>query len=88
MNTAQAAAACGMTTGVFRAHMTRLRKNGGPDLRLPQEQWTDLRTPTYDDQAVKAWAEGRRGRDPLLMTIERDDQAQDAQRPRRAGWKP
>lgn len=58
LTTAQAAEACVMSVGSFRAHMSRERKRG-LDLRVAQADWPDLRTPLYDGDAVVAWAANR-----------------------------
>lgn len=60
ITTAQAAEAVGMDPAPFRAMMTKLRQRGGPDLRLPADQWPDKRTPLYDAEAVAEWNATRR----------------------------
>lgn len=60
LTTAQAAESVGMDPAPFRAMMTKLRQRGGPDLRLPADQWPDQRTPIYDAERVAEWDANRR----------------------------
>ena len=54
----EAAELCGMTRSAFVRAMHRLRARG-TDLRAPETEWPDARTPLYDSARLTAWLESR-----------------------------
>lgn len=60
LTTAQAAAIVGIEQTSFHTAMVRLRAKG-IDLRIPQDQWPDLRTPMWDAVGLAAWMKTRPG---------------------------
>lgn len=60
LSTAQAAELVGIAPDSFRATMTRLRAQG-VDLRVPEDQWPDKRTPLWDAARLRAWIRTRPG---------------------------
>lgn len=60
LTTAQAAARLGVTVNGFHSTMAQLRAKG-IDLRIPQDQWPDLRTPMWDAARLAAWMKTRPG---------------------------
>lgn len=61
LTTAQAAELAGVTPGGFRATANWARKKG-VELRAPDDQWPDKRTPMYDKDKLVAWLASRPGR--------------------------
>lgn len=61
LTTAQAAELTGMKPTSLRGLVSRLRKTG-VELQAPKSAWPDLRTPMYDEDAVRGWMLSRPGR--------------------------
>ncbi|SDP33561.1 hypothetical protein SAMN04515671_3773 [Nakamurella panacisegetis] len=62
LSTREAAALAQMPVTTFRSAMRHYRQSTGQDLRLPETEWPDSRTPMYDEKAVRKWLASRPGR--------------------------
>lgn len=67
LSTKQAADIAGMTPGQFRAHASQQRARGN-EMRAPRDEWSDGRTPTWDEDKVRAWADSRKKDDEQADT--------------------
>lgn len=63
LTTKQAADLAGMTQGAFRAQASRQRTLYQNEMRTPPDYWPDKRTPTWDEDKVKAWLASRKKED-------------------------
>ncbi|GAB77539.1 hypothetical protein SAMN05421595_1376 [Austwickia chelonae] len=61
LTTAQAAELVGVKPTSLRGLVSRLRK-AGIELQAPKSAWPDLRTPMYDEGALREWMDSRPGR--------------------------
>jgi hypothetical protein len=64
--TTQAARIAGMPESTFRGFASRLRKRSvNPiELRLPESEWPNLRTPLWNEEALRAALAARRTHSP------------------------
>lgn len=73
LTTRQAAEMVGVSQTTFRSLMRTARNAHGLDLRLPEDQWLDRRTPLYDNEAVQTWAATRPGSGRWGPRTKKDD---------------
>ena len=62
LSTRDAAALAQMPVATFRSAMRYHRESTGKDLRLPEAEWPNSRTPMYDEKAVRKWLASRPGK--------------------------
>lgn len=61
LTTNEAAEIAGMSQSAFRGAMTRARAEG-VEIRLPENEWPDKRSPRWDEAALREWLAQRPGR--------------------------